>query len=439
MTASLHVESPAADPRDVGGSAPEARTDRFLASIVVLNVIALPILVPRGPGNTVPADLTAIALVVFGVAGLWHARIPVRLPLGMSYLLLLVGGLLGAAQSIAPRDALLATTIDVYLYVWFVVLVNVILMQGRRLVDIAAMAWACTGLVVGCIGTIAAVLGHERVPTLLGYDFVDRWERYSGSFRDPNMAGNYLVITLFVIAASPWPRGWLPKALICVPIAVSIHATGSNTALFALAAGVAITAVVALVRSRRSAIAATGVVVAVVLTVFALAPNAVVEGPADVARALGERPAFQGSLSRFDSSLGPRIERLQRAFESFGPQVLLGIGPSTTKAALEAMDAPIGGELHNDYVAAALERGLVGLIGLFMFFGVALWTAIRLVARNGAPGWHASFLLGGVVAVTVTALGLETLHFRHVWFLFAIVFALAALVSRDRLHDPSLR
>ncbi len=413
------------------GNGTQMMGDPLVRLILILNVVFLPILVPRGPGNSVPADLPALALVVVGAAVLWRAGTPIRLPLGLSYTLILVGGLLGTAQAIAPTVALLATLIDLYLFIWFVVLVNAMTLLGRDAIRIVAMTWVSTATMVGLLGVIGSILGYEHAPSLLGYDFVDRYERFYGPLRDPNMAGSYLAVSLFVLAASPWPRRWATKLLFALPLIAAIQATRSNTALFALSAGIVVALAVAAIRSRRSAVGAAFAVTACGLLLFAFAPASVVDAPATVARSLGESDAFSGSLGRFDSSLGGRVGRIHEALLLFGPDVMLGIGPSATDETLATMDADILGELHNDYVAAIIERGLLGIIGVGVLMAVPLLTSVLLGGRSEASraGWRTAALVGGVACVIVTALALEALHFRHVWMLFAVVFAL-------RLSEP---
>jgi hypothetical protein len=403
------------------------RADSLVRLLLGLNVAFLPILIPRGPQNSVPSDVPALVLIGFGAAVLWTTRTTIRLPLGLSYTLILIGGLLGAAQSIAPTVALTATLIDLYIFVWFLVLVNLMRLSGYGAIRTAGVAWVWTGLVVGVVGTIGWALGHERVPSILGYDFVDRFERFSGTFRDPNMAGSYLVMSLFVLGASPWPRRWSTKLLFAVPLLIATQATRSNTALFALAAGIVAAVLVHVITSRRSALAAALVVAACGLAVVAISPTSVVGAPGTVARDLGETSAFSGSLGRFDRSLGARLKRIDQSFRLFGPNLILGIGPSTTNETAFMLQASVQGELHNDYVAGIVERGVIGLIGVVGVMAVSLKTSVFLDARRRGRvgGWSPAALTGGVTAIVVTGLALEALHFRHAWMLFALVFALA--------------
>ena len=65
----------------------------ILRWLLVLNVVFLPILVPRGPKNSVPADIPAVLLLVMGTACLLRARQPFHIPLAWSNLLIVGGGL----------------------------------------------------------------------------------------------------------------------------------------------------------------------------------------------------------------------------------------------------------------------------------------------------------------------------------------------------------
>ena len=182
--------------------------------------------------------------------------------------------------------------------------------------------------------------------------------------------------------------------------------------------------------ARESGVVVAGI--AIVVAIFAAVPAHVIDSPSEIAHIARAGRSVQGSLSRFDSSLGVRIRRIDEAFRIFGPDLLLGIGPSTTNDTFAAIGAPITGELHNDYVAAFVERGVRDprRVSLFVLVGVR---ALRLLDAEELRrrGWNPAAFTGGLVAVAVTALALETLHFRHVWCLFAMVCAFGYMRRRS--------
>jgi len=91
-----------------------------------------------------------------------------------------------------------------------------------------------------------------------------------------------------------------------------------------------------------------------------------------------------------------------------------------------------GKEAHSDYLAYAVERGPIGLAGLFLLLGAAYARVIRgrrrIAVRVAGPSattlWAAC--IGALVATTVHSLVIEALHFRHLWFSLAIICALTS-------------
>ena len=403
----------------------------ILRWLLVLNVVFLPILVPRGPNNSVPADIPAVLLLVMGTACLLRARQPFHIPLAWSNLLIVGGGLLAVGQSIAPSVALVAVMTDVYLFAWFLVMLNALVIVGDRGLRWAAVAWTAAALGVSALAILASGSSGAHPPRVFGYEIVDQFHRFYGTFRDPNMAGSYLVLSVFVIWASPVPRRRLTKFIVLVPVLIAIVDTKSNAALFALGSGAAVALGLSFVRTWRARAGVVVAGIAIVMAIFAAVPAHVIDAPSEIAQSLGQDEVFNGSLNRYDTSLGLRIRRIDEAFHIFGPDLLLGIGPSTTNDTFAAIGAPITGELHNDYVAAFIERGVIGIIGVISLFVLVGVRALRLLDAEELRrrGWNPAAFTGGVVAVAVTALALETLHFRHVWCLFAMVCAFGYIAS----------
>jgi O-antigen ligase len=117
----------------------------------------------------------------------------------------------------------------------------------------------------------------------------------------------------------------------------------------------------------------------------------------------------------------------------------LGVGPAGATEALEVINVPITGELHNDYLSAFVERGVVGGLGVICLFMVATIRTMR-IAMDGqleTAGWRPAALFGGVVATLLSAMTLEVLHFRHLWLFLALVMAVSRQQGRDRAGEES--
>ncbi|MGH2819093.1 MAG: hypothetical protein ACRDJ5_00415, partial [Actinomycetota bacterium] len=89
-----------------------------------------------------------------------------------------------------------------------------------------------------------------------------------------------------------------------------------------------------------------------------------------------------------------------------------------------------------DYLAALIERGVLGFVGVISLFAIAVWWAVQIGVDRALvrAGWFSPALAGATLVVLVSALSLETLHFRHVWLLFALV---AVLCMAGREFTPA--
>lgn len=403
-----------------------AKLRRILTPLLLAAVVTTPILVPRAGGNVVPPDAFYGIFMVVGVIVLWRARAPLAMPLGASYFLILAGGVLAITQTVEPAEAGLAIVQDAYLFASFVVVANFLVDGTGRTSRLVAIAWAATGVVMGVFVWAVSFGYPDDVLSIAGVPTVDPFGRAEATFRDPNMAGNYLAVSLFVLWASPRPRSWLVKAIATVPIVLGIHATASITALAAVGGGAAAAVALSFLARREAAVAIVMLALAAGVVVATTVPDGVLARSAGISESLGETEAFDESLGRTNVSLTLRAQRWHEAIQLFGSHILLGIGPSTTDEALLARGAPISGEIHNDYIAGFIERGLLGGFGnLLLFTIVALW-GLRIAGDGGlkAQGWRPAALFGGVVVVLMSAFSLETLHFRHAWLLFAVIIGL---------------
>jgi hypothetical protein len=389
-------------------------------------VLTVPLLVPPIGPNSVPADFFNAAFVVLGAAVLFRTRARMRLPLGGSYLLIVTGGVVAVTQSIVPKEAIVAVVQDAYLFVWFVVVVNFLISGEGRSTRWVATVWGMVGLVVAVVMWVAWLGYPDHVPSLFGYQLVDPYGRSEGTFRDPNMAGNYLVLSLFVMWAAPRPRSIAVKLLLTLPFLLGIYVTQSITALVTLAGGTLVAGTIAFVARREAVVAAVMAVIAAGLVAVVVLPQTFLANPAEVTESLGDNDLFDESLGRSNSSLSVRAERWEEAFQFFGSSIILGVGPSSTDESLAELGAPLTGEIHNDYMAGLLERGLLGALGnLFLFVVAAAWSVrVGLDKRFVAEGWRPAALAGGIVVILMAAMSLETLHFRHVWLFFGLVVAL---------------
>ncbi len=400
-----------------------------LPFFVGLAVCLLPFLSPAGPGNTSPADLAMVAAMVGAL--LWAAtdRVPVRLPYAWGMGIMVLGGAVAGVVASAPLGSALVLLVDLMLLLWAATLA-----LGRHdpaIIAAATRAWSRFAPVYAGIGILAYLLGVSALSGVTAREGV----RASYTFGDPNLAGNYLVVSLFVMAACERPRApWL-RRLSYLVVLVALAFTGSNGALLTLllGAGLALT----LSQFRRSSLSGAltlgGSLLAAVLMLVVVAPRVDMQSLRE--QAAGSIPLLRDSVLRGDSSTGERAILVQEGLGLFMRGDLTGYGPARTKATLERTMAPYVKEAHNDYLATLVERGVVGVLGLVLFGAAVAGRCVTLLTRSLPPPYDdlvpRPWLLVVIAPVMATAASFyETLHFRHLWTWLGLVAALA-LVARD--------
>jgi hypothetical protein len=413
--------------------------------LLCVTVALLPLLVPRGPGNSSPADLFAAAFVALTLVALAQRGRRLEVPAPYALGLVLAGSLLGLALGGPTATGLLTLAVDLYLALLLVAVVNHLRGDQRalRLVLVvwtaAALAWAALLVSAHYRVLPAELAGLLRIPV--------GTNRAAGPAGDnPNLAGSYLMVSFFVLCASPWPRRRplpLARAGAGGLLLLALFATGSLGALLGLLTGCAALALGAYLRGGRGqrevqALAGAALLAgALALTALLLVVGLPRAGVAEV-RGVSERAkggALAQSVGRAGKSLTGRIELWSAAAARTGPRALVGIGPGEAKAELAISTgsrAPDGTlelkSLHNDYLAFVVERGMLGLTGLLGLYAALLRRGMRLVL---AGGWRGAGMAGLGAAVAGNAAGSlfrEILHFRHVIVLFALAWVAAELV-----------
>jgi len=132
-------------------------------------------------------------------------------------------------------------------------------------------------------------------------------------------------------------------------------------------------------------------------------------------------------IGRSSDSAGQRESLVRESVRLYTIGNPLGEGPVSTKPRLRAEMAPLVKEAHDDYLAALIERGPLGLVGILVLVSSLLLrgvhVATRLPAGLGAVLPRPNALVGAMAGTLVGGTVYELLHVRHVWALFALVAA----------------
>lgn len=403
-----------------------------LPSLAGLTAVLLPFLSPAAPGNLVPADLGMMAFV--GVALVWASRrrLPIRWPYAVGMLLMMIGGALAATLAGNSFAPVLVLTQDLILLLWAVTLA-----MGREdpsVVGAVAACWCRTAAVYAGLGVVAYLVGFSPFSGVTAKDGV----RASYTFGDPNLAGNYLVVSLFMVAACKTPRSPVLRHAAYLLIVVAIAFTGSNGA--ALTMGVGLALVIALAQYRaHGPMAGFRALVVVAAVTAGVAMLVLPRVSLDTVRehASESIPILRDSVGRSGGSASERAALLSEGYDLYLSGDAAGFGPARTKATLEETQAPYVKEAHNDYLATLLERGLVGCLGLLVLGWAIGRRCVRLVldpvpaaVRDMVPR---AWVLAVILPVMAAAASFyEVLHFRHLWTWMGLIAAIVAISDRDR-------
>jgi hypothetical protein len=408
------------------------RVNRSPKYIIAASIVAFPLLKPAGPGHVTPCDVLMAAAILVVVFWAGTERVPFHVPYAIPVGILVVTGALAAQFSIVPGTGLLAVGKEVFLLLWAAAIATFCSTPENLSVVLAAWAWGAVAwgsLVIGVSVT------HQW--WIFGMNGTDG-ARMQMWFDNPNMAGNYFLISLFVVLLGPYPRRPMVRFLACAIIVAAIALTGSNAALLSLVLGVPATFLVKMWRrvDLVNAIAASALVSVLLLGFLMYAVKS--DLPQRLSQSSNE--IVSRSLARGPKSAVGRSTLFTEEFQLYLTGSLLGRGPASTQTTLEEGFGSIVKEAHDDFLATLIERGPLGVVGLIILLaGIALRAfsvSLRPLAAPFARLIHTpGALVGCLVAIVVTSTTHEVLHYRHIWGLLGILAALY-LFARARSRIP---
>jgi O-Antigen ligase len=387
---------------------------------VAAAVAMLPALKPTGPGNSSPVD--ALIALSIGVTLLWvgYARQELRLPYGLAVGLIMVGGAVASIAGPLPGAGLLAIFQDLVVLAWCAVIVTVARSATAFRWLLRAWTWGAFGWALVLVGAIAT--GNLALAGVSDRTGV----RASLTFGDPNYAANYFFVALMIVMSTRTPRRRTLRMVVYAALLAALALTGSNGGLLAFGIGLAVVGV-AFVRRRLEPMAFLAALCTVVMIgIFAL--TAAQTLPIEAWARDSGQPLLRDSIGRSSQSAQEREWLVQETFALFKQGAPWGLGPGSTKPLLQSQLAPYAYQTHDDYIESIVERGVIGAFGLLVLIGsvgVRTWT---VATKPLTPEFAELFprmspLVGGVLALALSASYYQILHFRHVWAFFAVIAA----------------
>lgn len=399
------------------------QSERVALALLVAAIVFQPILRPSGPGNSSPVDLLTVAAIIAAVrwASITHRKL--YTPYAVPVALFIIAGAASGLAGPLPSTALIDLVVEILLFFWCTAAVNVL--GSARALRVALLAWSWSGMgwaVVVAVAHFAHLTGLEGLTAADG-------NRVLFTFGDPNYAAAYWCTTLFVAYAAKTPsRRWLRYAGYGA-LVWALVLTESNGGALELLAGMAFLVVVRAHR-RRGWVGVVTVVLVLGLAVGAEATWLPLSRIRTLAATSGQ-PLLVNSLGRSAQSSSQRGQLISESLQIYerSPEIV-GFGPATTKTLLTRWQYPYAKEVHDDYLAALVERGPIGALGILLLVGSVAVRAGPLARRRLPAAYLVAVprpagLVAALVSLGLAASYYEILHFRFVWLLFAIVAALA--------------
>jgi hypothetical protein len=367
-----------------------------------------------------PYDVLVMLLVV--VLYPLKLRIPAEIAVAIFLLALFAAGnLIGALASGEPETTIRPLATRIYMLVSWVFFTSIIAANTEFVMKIIWHGYVFAAL-------LAAVWG-----CLEYYDFLpealvgDTFGRAKGPFKDANVFGPFLIpVALHLVSRMLHTRG---PALVLEITKFLIIAFGLLLAFsrgawinFFFAFGLYIVFSITTAPTMKEKIQ---LVVLVVFLSFAAGLS--------LSWAVNNTAAGQQFFDRatmfmeYDLESGGRFDTQAQVLREIG-STPLGLGPG--------MSTPeFGIEPHNLYLHTAIEGGWLAAVSFYLFL---LLSVYRGMARTGVR-WKLQSDLHVVLAVVLgtllQSLFIDSTHWRHLWLLLAILWALTIAVDRSRASN----
>jgi hypothetical protein len=328
--------------------------------------------------------------------GDWLAR-DIWRKLSVPILLIIVGSLIGALYSGLRGFTVNALIRDAAAILTFLCAVDVLRRGGERAVR----------LCYGAVG-IAIVLAALQLATSSGDEL-----RASGTFPNPNVAGNLLALGIICWTGAPFRIG--TKLAVIAVAFLGVVSAGSFGSMIQLGIGFGYLAfshmdqAKNLIKGRRLfALAPLLLVVLVGYFVMTTFDSGGGGGGAG-------QPGSGFNSARFNRSGGLRFTMWEEAIVRL-PETPWGAGPGSVRALQLNSQGP---DISNEALQYVVERGVIGLFGLLVLW----WALIRLTPRGTAAR-------AIVIAYMFGEIFRETLHYRHLWIFLAIALVAGEQAAR---------
>jgi len=361
-----------------------------------------------------------LVLLVFALTGIRFSQ--KLLPLATLLLLFNIGGTISLVPWMHDSDSVRFIAVSIYLMITAIFLAAIMAEDAVGRLETLFQGYL---IAVWCAG-FAAILGYFDVAGL-GERFT-LYGRASGTFKDPNVLGPYLVLPIvFVLQHMLVGRYSLMRGMlvISVPLA-ALFLTFSRGAWGNLVASALVMVLVTFLTSS-SAARRTRIVTLTVLSLMLMVGALMVALSFEDIRAVFE---VRASLDQsYDQGVTGRFGSQMRSI----PLLLddpNGFGPLRFRWLFNQQDP------HNVYINAFASYGWLGGFAWLALMVATCYVGWRLVFRPASTQNHAIAIWSVLFVTILQGVQIDTDHWRHVYLMLGLIWGLAAA---PRPESPSGR
>lgn len=306
-----------------------------------------------------------------------------------------------------------ATTL--YLIVFFLLLADIVGRHGKTAVDLMLTAFVVAAVITSTIGILARFHWIPHAEMFFRDEFS---MRIKGTFKDPNVFAPFLVAATIIMLGKVLEaaRIGLSQILILGLLVAGILLAFSRGAYIHLLISLAVFTGIHLfiIRERKASLRLiTSGVLLLLVGLPVLIWLLIASGLIDFFFA---RLSFQSyDQDRFGT------QAIALAIAMDWP---LGIGPG------QFTGARFGHAAHSLYLRVFVENGLLGLLGLLLFLGSWISLCFTQILRRSPFRGIYLVCLSVLIGMLVESAIIDTLHWRHAFFLLAIPIGLSMYEER---------
>lgn len=345
--------------------------------------------------------------------------------------LILIGSLASTFAAPVPRNSLIVILKECYAFAWFLTLVSVFFELDARDLRRVLVVWSVVVFLHG-----AVIVAQFVWPAFwrLVVAFSGRATEYdvyrpSGFFVNANSAALFQLLGFvpLVLACNSKKRG----AFLGVLLLSTMLVTGSMGATLGFVTGLTVAMIAISISGNLGGLIRAFVYSSIILSLFGGVLLFIVN----------QNPRYQTHfeqilIGRAERSSDGRFNLWQRGMDAFmdHSSFFYGVGPENFRV-VDGKDK----QLHNDFIAFTVERGLITGFALVLFGVIAATRAaylFRIYGKKRADLKMAVFI-GAIVAVMVESLTHQIFHYRQMWLILALQEAmiLRMILSKSENED----